>query len=141
MSFSYVYVTSKKSSHNRLYWILISVLLILLPALLWQIYFDVPDLPDMYVVDFWTISHVFFYIFWLLIFSYFFNFKKVLIFLIFIAIGWEILEYLLSVFIPSTRWISWEILPNVVADIIFNLIGLWLGYYLLKSIQKKEKKD
>lgn len=130
---------SEKISVKKYRIILISIFLIIAfgCGLIWQIYFDLPDAPDSLTLDLFSISHIAIFIVMFVFFDSFFDRKKVIWFLAIGGILFEIIEFLLGHYIPITRILTWETLNNAIMDIPCNLLGIYLGYLLILSKEKK----
>lgn len=90
-------------------------------------------LDEIYGIDFWSIAHFMFglgfFTLGLLLFK-----KNTIsfIFAIIITSIWEIIEYILG-FLGFYESVFVEIISNQWMDIIFNISGILLGYYLYRN--------
>ena len=133
-------IESSGSSLKKYRFILVSLFLIIafICALIWQIYFDVSGEPDYLTIDLFSISHVSIFIVMFVFFDAFFPRKRVIWGLIIIGVAFEIFEYLLATYFPITRVLTWESLNNALADIPFNLLGIYIGYSLVNSKENSQ---
>lgn len=128
-----------KKSTFRVIVSIISLIGVILPALIYQNFYDITDKPDSNLLDLWSLTHLCVFILAFAIGEMFEKPKKLFYILVILGILWEFIEYGLSYYIPITRAISWETFTNVISDIIVDTIGALIGYFFFRKSEFENK--